>query len=84
MATVTHEQFGGDEEDMCEDSGPAYIYDYVHLSPQERFMKQSRLFSVRRKVCFIKEVLIRLPMKIGRATPEMFCGLCICMRVSRY
>lgn len=40
MATVTNEQVGGDEEDMCEDSGPTYIYGYVCLSPEGCFIKQ--------------------------------------------
>lgn len=39
MATVTNEQVEGDEEDMCEDSGPTNICGDVRLSPEGRFIK---------------------------------------------
>lgn len=81
MATITHEQFGGDEEDMCEDSGPAYIYDYVRLSPRERFMKQSRLLSVRRGSLFHQGGFNTSTNENWYAANLTFC---ICTRVSRY
>lgn len=33
-SAVKNEQVGGDKEDMCEDSCPTYIYDYIRLSPE--------------------------------------------------
>lgn len=49
MATVTNEQVGGDEEDMCEDSGPTYIYDYACLSLRGCFIKRESQQARRRK-----------------------------------
>lgn len=39
MATVTNKKVGGDEEDVCEDSRPVYIYDYVCVRPEGCFIK---------------------------------------------
>lgn len=39
MATVTNKQVGGDEEDVCEDSRPVYIYVYVCVRPEGCFIK---------------------------------------------
>lgn len=36
----SNKRAGGDEEDVCEDSGPMYSYDYTCLSPEGCFIKE--------------------------------------------